>query len=146
MRECYLCVARRENRAVRDGLLQQLGVVFLGRGVALHKHVSVHIDEPRQHRCIQQVDHFNAGRGAPPAVTDTILSFSIRMSGFSNGFSLLPSISLAARIAIRVGACPAARIENKENEASKTRILRNGGLPFIGGKSIRASFWVGIVG
>jgi hypothetical protein len=68
------------------------------------------------------------------------------MSGFSSGFSFLPSISLAARIAIRVGACPAARIENKRNEASKTRILRMGGLLFIGGKSIRASFWVGIVG
>ena len=28
----------------------------------MHEHVCVHVDEPRQHRCIRQVHHFNTRR------------------------------------------------------------------------------------
>jgi hypothetical protein len=76
--------------------------------------VRVHVDEPRQQRCIRQSTTSTPGGAFPAAVTDTILSFSIRMSGFPNGFSLLPSINLAAGIAIRVGACPGSYGRKRE--------------------------------
>ena len=46
----------------------------------------------------------------PPAVTDTILSPSIKINAFSIGFSLFPSISLPARMATRCGVCATATI------------------------------------
>src|SRR5438552_981541 len=74
----------------------------------------------------------------PSAVTDTILSPTTCISGFSSGFSLLPSINFPARIAIRIGACPAAKIGSNRHEISRTKTLCMRGL-LMGGKLIRGS-------
>ena len=58
-------VARGENRAVGNRLLQQLRVVFLGRDVALQQNVRMGIDESGQYRGFGKVNHFHTGRRAP---------------------------------------------------------------------------------
>ena len=49
-------VARRENRAVGDRLVQELRVVRLGGGIALQQEVRVRVDEARQHRHLREID------------------------------------------------------------------------------------------
>ena len=56
------CIARRENRAIRSGLFQELLVVICRRDVPVQKHVRVHVDESGQHRRFREIDELIAGR------------------------------------------------------------------------------------
>ncbi len=56
-------VAGAEDRAVGDGLVEQLHVVGLGGRVALQQQVRVDVDEARQHRQLRQIDDLGVGAG-----------------------------------------------------------------------------------
>ncbi len=64
VRKRDLRVACGEDRAIRNRLLQQLRVVFLGCDVALQQDVRMGIDETRQNRGLRKVYHLHPGRRA----------------------------------------------------------------------------------
>src|SRR5579863_5254995 len=69
--------------------------------------------------CERSISAASAG-GVPFGVTETILLRSITISAFRIGASLLPSINLPARIAMRCGACGYANIGNRMSKNKKS--------------------------
>ncbi len=61
VRKSDVCVARRQDRAIRNRLLEQLCVVLLRSDVSLQENVRVRINESRQNGGLRKVNHFNAG-------------------------------------------------------------------------------------
>src|SRR4029077_16182573 len=56
------CVARRKNRAVRNGLFQELLVVVCRRDVTVQKYMRVNVDESGEHSSFREIDQLVTSR------------------------------------------------------------------------------------
>src|SRR5262249_49875218 len=70
-------IARGEDGAVGDGVLEELLVVILGGDVAVEEHMSVNIDEAGKHGSVREVNGFDAGwGGAAGSDRDDVVAFN----------------------------------------------------------------------
>ena len=104
MGESDLRIARRQDGAVRNGLLEELLVVVFRGDIPLEQDVGVGITKPGRTVAWERSISSTPGGGEPPGVTLRILSPSMRMRAFEMGASLLQSIRRPARMATRLCA------------------------------------------
>jgi hypothetical protein len=98
-------VARREDGAIGNRLLEELRLILRRRDVACRSRCVCASISPGSIVAPERSITVAPAGGAPPGVTETMRSFSTTTSALAIGRSLLPSIRRPARIASRVGAC-----------------------------------------
>ena len=99
VRQSDVRIARREDGAVRDGLLQELLIVIRGGHISLQQDVRVRVNESRQHRGAAQFNHIRPRRcGASrcnrnnfvrldenPGIGDRLVAFAVNQFSGVNG-------------------------------------------------------------